>query len=117
MSHQVHMEWHDSVPVIRISGKILDNMEASPLWEALKELPVENKKVVLDMSGVTVMNSAGIGLCLKCFTTARNKGGELVFCGVNDTIGNLFLLTKLNSIFTISADIESALQTLNAQDA
>ena len=117
MSHQVHKQWHGTVPVIRISGKILDNMESSPLWEVMLELPDENKKVVVDMSGVTVMNSSGIGLCLKCFTTIRNKGGELVFCGVNDTIGNLFLLTKLNSIFTISADIESALQTLNAQDA
>jgi len=117
MSHQVQMEWHKDVPVMRISGKLLENDVSAALWQLFSDLPAETNKLIIDLAGVSVMNSSGIGICLKCFTALRNKGGEVVFCGVSDSVSNLLLLTKLNSIFTISADIQSALQTLNAQDA
>jgi anti-anti-sigma factor len=117
VSHEVQIEWHEKVPVFRISGKMLENTEDSPLWDAIDSLPEANHKVVIDLTEVKIMNSSGIGLCLKCFTSLRNKGGEVVFCGVSNTVGHLFLLTKLNSIFTISADVASALQLLKSQDA
>lgn len=117
MSHQVQLEWHNDVPVMRISGKLLENEDSSALWQTFVNLPEDTSKLIIDLEGVSVMNSSGIGICLKCFTALRNKGGEVIFCSVSDSISNLLLLTKLNSIFTISADIQSALQTLNAQDA
>jgi anti-sigma B factor antagonist len=56
-------------------------------------------------------------MILKIFTQVRNQGGELLICAVPKPIEKLLIITKLNSIFTIFATVEDALENLKLQDA
>lgn len=111
------IEKHDNVLVVSISGKILNNNDDHPLIDVVEEnLPV-HKQFIFDLSALEAMNSSGINLFLKLFTKIRNTGGELIFCSIPPAINQLLIVTKLNSIFTISADLSSALAKLKSQDA
>lgn len=108
---------HNDVLVYSISGKILENIDEHPLFVSVDENLESFKKFVFDLSKLEAMNSSGINLFLKLFTKIRNVGGELYFCSIPKSIEQLLVVTKLNSIFTISADLESALTKFKTQDA
>lgn len=112
MSFTFKEEKHGDVNIIFIEGKILENQEDNPLLVEIGS-DLSAQKWLLDLSKMTTMNSSGINLFIKCFTRVRNHGGEMVFCSIPDSIKKLLIITKLDTIFTICADIESGLKQLN----
>lgn len=111
------IEKHGDVLVFYISGKLLENTEDHPLFKSVEEHVHLIKKYIFDLSDLEIMNSSGINLFLKLFTKIRNAGGELYLCSIPKSIEQLLLVTKLNSIFTISADLDEALNKFKTQDA
>lgn len=59
------------------------------------------KKILLDFSGVTFMDSAGLGSLVLLLKMVRSHGGKLYLCNVNDQIQMLFELTNMNQVFNI----------------
>ena len=103
--------------VFTISGKILENTDDNPIMHSVDKNLQESNQFIFDLSNLTTMNSSGINLFLKIFTKIRNIGGELYFCSIPKNIEHLLVVTKLNSIFTISEDINTALTKIKTQDA
>jgi anti-sigma B factor antagonist len=56
-------------------------------------------------------------LLVRLLTKVRNKGGELVLISISESVEKLFFITKLNSIFTICANVMEAQNIFNAQEA
>lgn len=69
-------------------------------------------KVVIDCSKIQHLNSTGINALLKVFTQIRNRGGELVLCALPTSIEKLLVITKLNSIFSVYPDVDTAVNYL-----
>ena len=69
------------------------------------------------MSKVSYINSSGLNLLVRLLTKVRNKGGELVLISISESVEKLFFITKLNSIFTICANVMEAQNIFNAQEA
>mgnify|MGYP001555523561 FL=1 len=46
-------------------------------------------------------NSSGVGERVGCFTSIKNKGGELRVCGLNTRIFGLIKMTSLHSVFDV----------------
>jgi anti-sigma B factor antagonist len=69
------------------------------------------------MSKISYINSSGLNLLVRLLTKVRNKGGELVLITLSESVEKLFFITKLNSIFTICADLSEAQNIFNAQEA
>ena len=108
---------HNDVYIYAISGKILENTDSNPIMDSVDENLENGAKFVFDLSNLNTMNSSGINLFLKIFTKIRNTGGELYLCSIPKHIEQLLVITKLNSIFTISQDVDSALSKFKTQDA
>jgi len=45
-----------------------------------------------------------MGVLITLLTKFRNKGGDLVLINPSEQVTNLFIITKLNAIFTITKD-------------
>jgi stage II sporulation protein AA (anti-sigma F factor antagonist) len=117
MSTQFQLEKKNDVLVFYISGKLLENTDNHPLILEVEEQLNSYKKFVFNLAELSTMNSSGINLFIKLFTKIRNTGGELYFCALPKSIEQLLIVTKLNSIFTISTDLETALIKFKSQDA
>lgn len=106
------------VVVFSLEGKIITLNEFEPVNEGLDQLLTQTKrKFIVDLSKVAHVNSSGLNLLLRMFTKVRNKGGELVLTTPSKSVEKLLSISKLNSIFTICANREEALNILNAQEA
>lgn len=97
------------VVVMMPKGKIMGGPDAGAVKERLHQLIDEGKKkVVVDLSGVSWMNSSGLGILIGGLTTMRNASGDLKLAGTTDKVQNLLMVTKLITIFESYDTVEEA---------
>jgi anti-anti-sigma factor len=51
-----------------------------------------------------------VGELVGCYTSIKNKGGELRVCGMNSRIFNLITMTSLNTVFDVKDTEEESLE-------
>jgi anti-sigma B factor antagonist len=89
-----------SVVILEPKGSLIGGPETDELKNTFSSLIEQGKtKVILDLGGVEYMNSSAIGILTITHTSLAAKGGKLVLCNVNKSISNIFLVTKLSTIF------------------
>lgn len=67
--------------------------------------------IVLDLSQVPYMDSAGLGQIIRCYTTTRKSGGDLKLLNLNKKLIDLLTITKLVSVFDWYDSEEKVLQS------
>jgi anti-anti-sigma factor len=72
----------------------------------------ENLNLVLDLSVVEYMSSAGLGRLVACLKKARKGGGDLVLASVRSEIHELLDLMKLTQIFKIVDTVDEGVAQL-----
>lgn len=63
--------------------------------------------IILDLSQVNFVDSSGLGSIVSILKTLGEEG-ELVLCGINQTVMSLFKLTRLDRIFRIFPTADEA---------
>jgi anti-sigma B factor antagonist len=101
------------LPVLAVSGEI--DIYTAPLFkQAVVNLVSEgNKNVVIDLGGVTFMDSSGFGTLLGATRRLRPLGGGLYLAGANNTIQRMLKLTRLDSIMEIYPTREDAVSAIS----
>lgn len=61
--------------------------------------------VLLNLAGVTYMNSSGIGALVSTFKAVRESDKQLYMCGLSDQVRMIFELTKMDRVFNLYADV------------
>ena len=61
----------------------------------------EYSKLVIDLSGVTFLNSTAIGVLVSAQTTYARRQWQVKLCGINKNIDNIFVITKLTLVFDV----------------
>jgi anti-sigma B factor antagonist len=74
-------------------------------------------KLVLDMRDVTRLDSAGIGMLVSKFLTARRSGGSLKILRPTARTDHLMEITKLSTIFEIFDDEDAAVRSFGGPAA
>lgn len=74
-----------------------------------KLFEVANAKVILDLSGITYIDSSGFGCFLTTMKSARNNYGVLKLCNLDSGVKALFNTLQLHTIFEIYDDLESCI--------
>lgn len=112
-------EHHDGVCHLIFSGKLLNNtLKENASNYIQSNIQKGNKKFIVNLSALSLLNSTGLNTLIRLFTHTRNKGGELFFVIENNpTVSQLLTISKLNNIFEIYTSIEEAINKLNAQEA
>jgi stage II sporulation protein AA (anti-sigma F factor antagonist) len=70
--------------------------------------------VLLNMAGVSYLNSAGIGIIVDSFKKFREKNGRLTMCSLSQDIFRLFEVTRLNRFIDIFENETIAVEKLKA---
>lgn len=64
--------------------------------------------LVLDLSGVPYMDSAGMGAIINYYVSCQRNGRKLLVAGVNGRILELFRMTKVDVLLTIAPTVAEA---------
>ena len=82
----------------------IDNTTADQLKSAFEDVCEEAPDLVrLDLTGVSTINSTGIGKILMLFKAVRKGGGSMEIIGISDNLREIFQLTKLDKVIPIHA--------------
>ena len=84
--------------VVRCRG-ILVIGETDALRDAVKSLLPKHKKVVIDLSAVTAMDSSGLGAIVRLYVSAKSAKTELQVVNLTPRIRQLFSITHLLTLF------------------
>jgi len=75
------------------------------------------KNILLDMQGVSFMDSSGIGMIIGRYKNAEKRGGKLALANMSDTVSRLFELSGLAKIILRAKTVDEALLTLGTTSA
>ena len=68
--------------------------------------------VVIDLSLVEFVDSVGLGVLVSLFKAARSKGCSANFTGVSSNVRRVLEIIRLDEIFEVHPDLESASRAL-----
>ncbi|HVW11764.1 MAG TPA: STAS domain-containing protein [Bryobacteraceae bacterium] len=102
----------ENVTVIDAAGRIVIGESATALQALLRRLTAEeHKRIVLNLGGVSFMDSAGIGELVGCYASASRKGTKIKICELTRRVSDLFQVTHIYNILDIYQREEDALQS------
>ena len=92
----------NGVEIIKLEGKITIGAGDSQLREVITNaLNAGKNNILLDMSGVTTIDSSGIGELVGSYTTVTNRGGKLKLLHLPAKLNELLHVTQLITVFEV----------------
>src|SRR5579859_7924932 len=77
------------VIIVHCQGRIVYRDEAAALSRVVEEIMHDSSKLLLDLSGVSSMDSAGIGELALLYTRAQERNAQLKCAGANERVSIL----------------------------
>jgi len=103
------------VIIVHCHGRIVYRDEAAALSRVVGEVLQHARKLVLDLSGVSSMDSAGIGELALLQTWAQGKNASLKYAGANSLVRTLLDLTNLDSVLEVHPSLDAALESFREE--
>jgi len=104
----------DDVTVVYCRGRIVYD-EAATLSEKLAELLPHSRQIVLELSGVNVIDGAGLGEFVVSLMWARANQGAIKLAAPTRPVYEVLKLTRLASVFEIHPRPEDAILAFRGQ--
>jgi anti-sigma B factor antagonist len=111
---RVNVERVDGVMVVELADRrILDEINIAEIGDQIKALIAENDqpKIVLDFARVAHMSSSALGMLITLNKRVAERNGQLRLCNIQEAIYEVFVITRLNEIFTICQSRQEALES------
>jgi anti-sigma B factor antagonist len=97
---------------VDVSGRITLGEGSSALRDTLRDMVNKgHKKILLNLSDVSYIDSSGIGELVSGFTTVTNQGGSLKLLGLTKRVKDLLQITKLYTVFDVHDDEAGAIRS------
>lgn len=111
---EVEQRKTDQSVILRVSGEV--EMKSSPeLRRHLVALVGEKAPwIIINLEDVTYIDSSGLATIVECLQGVKKYSGRLSLIGMNDNIKDIFVMTRLDTIFEV---FESEADALAAETA
>lgn len=109
MDLKVSTRQQGDTSVLSATGEV-DVFTAPTLDQAISaELAEQRARLVVDLSGVSFLDSTGLGVLVKGLKGARDAGGSLDIVVTSDRIRRIFDITGLDASLRIFDTVDDAL--------
>lgn len=100
--------------IVEATGQLQSGESCLQLRELAKRLSCEGgRQVILNMAGISYVDSSGLGLLLSIYATIKNQGGELKLMNVAPRVQEQLRITNLLHVFDIFEDESRAIAHKN----
>lgn len=108
-----HQDVRTATSVITLRGKLMLGEEVMKLETLVPELLKNGRKnLVFDLTGVTHIDSTGIGRFIDTYTLLGRVGGQIRLAGASGAVRDSFRVTRLDTVFPFFATVEAACKDL-----
>ena len=102
------------VTVLALSGEMLVDDGDLALRQRIHELLDQGQvKILVDLAGVTHIDSANVGMLVAKQKTVRERGGDVKLMHLTDRSQRLLALMKLVSVFAVFEDEDEAVRSFS----
>ncbi len=101
----------DDVVVLQFSRPVQLTRQAPELGEIMKVFEQKDTKVLIDLSRVSRIDSAGLGLLMSCYSHAIRNRGMLKLLNPSAEVQRLLQLTRIDAVLETYYDENQALQS------
>jgi anti-sigma B factor antagonist len=103
----------NNVCYLTLAGEI-DSLSAGLIKDKIQaQIEAQCYNIVVDLTQVKFMDSAGLGVLVSGLKLCSKNGGELVLVGLTENVRELFRITRLDTVFKMFPDRESAAEVFN----
>ena len=98
----IHERRERDVAVLDLKGRIRINGGALALHRSIRCLVEEGKTMILlNLAGVTHIDSTGLGELISSYVTVSNKGGQIKLVHLTERLKDIMTITKLLTVFDV----------------
>src|ERR1700691_2178975 len=90
----------DDASIVQCTGKLTAGL-TSILRDEVKRLIPDSKKIVLDLTSLTQMDSMGLGTIMALYVSAKTSGTTLILINLSPRVRDLFRITNVWSILEV----------------
>lgn len=101
----------NGITVVDCNGRIVFGEESALLRDSVRKLITENNRIVLNLNGISYIDSGGLGTLVSLYTTAQNAKGAVKLANLTARVGDLLQVTKLVTVFEVYDSEEKAVQS------
>jgi anti-sigma B factor antagonist len=101
----------EDITVVQLAGE-LTAVTAGDTQARVLQLVGTGGKMILDMSRLSFMSSAGLRMLLMLYRTISGRGGKILLVGLPEDIRNTMSLTGFLDLFRHSDTLEAGLAEL-----
>jgi anti-sigma B factor antagonist len=99
--------------IVECSGRIVLGDESAKFRQLVKDLLAECKQIVLDLGGVTYIDSIGLGVLVGLLISAQTAGGNIKLANLKPRLIDVLGVTKLMTLFETFNRAEDAAHSFN----
>ena len=106
----IHERREGDVAVLDLNGRIRISGGTLALHRSIQCLVQEGKtKILLNLAGVTHIDSTGLGELISSYVTLNNKGGQIKLVHLTERLQDIMTITKLLTVFDVYDNEQDAL--------
>jgi anti-anti-sigma factor len=108
-----HEASDSGIVLVKLAGKMLLGTESQRLETLVPELIAQgHRRFIFDLSGLTHIDSTGIGRFIFTLNVVMQAGGRMCLSGAAGYVREGFRVTRLDTVFQFLPDIEAARKCL-----
>ena len=108
-----HQDRTEETCVLTLQGKLMLGTEAAQLEALIPQLIKGGRKnLVFDLSGVTHIDSTGIGRFIDTYSRLMRVGGMMRLAAATNPVRDAFHVTRLDTVFSFFPTVEEACEGL-----
>ena len=109
----VDVKKQDDLAIISVEGDI--DLYSSPQVrkEIIELTNAKTKGIIVNLSGVTYMDSSGVATLVEGLQLVKDYKGILLMCDVKGVVHDVFELSRLDKVFNIYQTEEDAVKAYN----
>ena len=112
VSVRINAKEFGEVCLLEIDGEV-DAEHAPQLKRAIAKAREDfARHFILDMSGVTFIDSTGLGVLISLMRHLNENSGKLKLAGLQDEVRSIFEITRLYKVFELCPNAEEALRDI-----
>ena len=101
---------HFPVEVLELNGPL--TAANAPVFQNAMRREDPAETLILDLTDVPYIDSAGLGLLVTAYVTRQKTGRKMVLSGINARVQKLFDVTRVSSLFLTFSTPEEAIAAL-----
>ncbi|MCP4362601.1 MAG: STAS domain-containing protein [Chloroflexi bacterium] len=94
--------------LLQVDGRLDQRQNGDLEQHLLQLLDADHSSLIVDMTAVTYINSGGLRCLVTAWRRAKQQGGNLVLCGLNPRLQEIFGMVGFDKVFQIAPSLEMA---------